>query len=103
MDYNCQRGIVLKRITNNFSYDDEFRLVMRYLEGNQWKCKETYEAIINHKKFLDTMYPLIPSNVAIYMEMLNRGVCYLHKRDRSFRPIFIFSVKKFPQLGSNFE
>jgi hypothetical protein len=33
-------------------YDDEERMVQRFLEGNQWKFKESYDQIMAHHKFL---------------------------------------------------
>jgi hypothetical protein len=77
--------------------------MLRFLEGLQWKGKESYEAITNHKKFLDTMYPVNPSNIDRYFELLNKGVCYLYRRDRSYRPIFIFNIKLLSTLGNNFD
>ena len=78
-------------LTKFCSYDNEEMMIQRFLEGNQWKFKEAYEQIIGHHKFLQT-YPLQPSMYESFYQELNKGFCYVHRRDRSHRPIFVLEV-----------
>jgi hypothetical protein len=38
-----------------------------------------------------------------FYEELNKGYCYLYKRDRSFRPIFIISLGKLKKVKTDIE
>lgn len=78
------------------SYDDEERMIQRFLEGNSWKCKEAFESILEHHKFLNS-FPIELNAFKVYEEELNKGYCYIYKRDRAFRPIFILNVAKLKQ------
>jgi len=85
------------------NYDDEKGLMLRFLEGNQYKGKETYDNIMLHYKYMQSTYPLNPSVVDKYIQALNKGVIYCYKRDKSFRPIFICTIKKLPELGTDID
>lgn len=49
-------------------YDDEERMVQRFLEGMQWKYKDAYEAIQIHHKFLTTTFPTELNAYKVYEE-----------------------------------
>ena len=54
-----------------------------------------------HKKFMDSIYPLNPSVLSRYIDMLNIGACYIYRRDKSHRPLLFFNMKKVPKLGED--
>lgn len=66
-------------------------MIQRFLEGNQWKFKETYDQIIEHHKFLQT-YPISQPIFESYLKEMNKGFFYVYKRDKSFRPIVVMEI-----------
>jgi hypothetical protein len=74
-------------------YDDDERMIQRFLEGFGWKPKEAFEGILAHQTFLNS-FPLEISIQTRILEELNKGYMYLYKRDMSFRPIICINVKK---------
>jgi hypothetical protein len=74
-------------------FDDEERLIQRYLEGNQWKFKEAFDSITAYHRFLQT-FPIELNAFQVFQEELNKGYCYVYRRDKSYRPIFVLNVAK---------
>ena len=64
-----------------------------------YKYPEALEAILQHHKWETTMFPLQPSVANQWMENLNKGCLYVHKRDKFHRPIFILRLGELSKLG----
>ena len=71
-------------------YDDESRLVLRFLQGQRYNCQKCYETItlnVAWRKQQDLDYEHFRQDFA-------HGVLYGAGRDRSFRPIVIVNIRK---------
>ena len=76
-------------------YDDDSRFVLRVLQGEKWKYPETAQKIKDHSEWKLATYPLQYDPVK---DMLNQGVIYGYKRDKSMRPIICVSCDKILQM-----
>jgi|LauGreDrversion4_2_1035121.scaffolds.fasta_scaffold515869_3 hypothetical protein len=75
------------------NYDNEERLILRFIDAAQWKCKEAWDQLMIHYKFTQS-FPIQISQYNSWVEELNKGYAYIYKRDRCFRPLFIMNVNK---------
>lgn len=80
----------------SYSYDDDSRLVLRFLQGLDWDIPKTHLAINDHYKWKIETFPIDPSP---FQHFLNQGIIYFYKRDKSMRPIFVFNVDKMAKSG----
>jgi CRAL/TRIO domain len=71
-------------------------MIQRFLEGNQWKQKEAFQQILQHHQFVNS-FPIELNAFKVYEEELNKGYCYVYKRDKCFRPVFVLDVAKLKQ------
>ncbi|CAI2366473.1 unnamed protein product [Moneuplotes crassus] len=79
--------VYLKEIKETFPESLTKRRIMRFLNSNSFKLKETYNNIKEHLDWRKVMLPIIltQENIAL----IERGFIYVHGRDRHFRP-FLF-------------
>ena len=71
-------------------YDDENRMVLRFLQGLKWDYQKTYDEIHEHSLWRKTLN----LNQSEFMEDLNRGIIYGVRRDINMRPIIIVNVRR---------
>ena len=78
----------------NFSlpdgYDDENRLVLRFLQGLKWDYQKTYDEILEHAQFRSQL----DLDFEHYRQELELGVIYGCRRDKNMRPIIIVNVRR---------
>ena len=67
------------------------RRVMRFLNGNNFNIKKTYVNINNHCEWRKEFHPIILTDDM--MKLLQFGYCFIHGRDRNFRPILVVNAK----------
>ncbi|CAI2369390.1 unnamed protein product [Moneuplotes crassus] len=67
------------------------RRALRFLNGNSFDIKKTYENIIKHIEWRGEMKPFILSEGD--MNLLDKGFIYIHGRDKNFRPILVINAK----------
>lgn len=64
-----------------------------------YKYPEALESILDHHKWETTMFPLAPKTAEGYIDILNKGVMYIHRRDKFHRPIFILRLGELSKMG----
>lgn len=66
------------------------------LQGNQYKSKETHDAIVNHEQFRNEY--LGADNALVQYkpvaDLINSGMFYISGVDKNFRPVLVFNAKK---------
>mgnify|MGYP003952249347 CR=1 FL=1 len=72
-------------------YDDNERLVLRFLQGLKWDNYEAYHAILTHSEWQQEINKVDPTP---YIPTLNKGILYGMKRDRGQRPVIIANVRR---------
>ena len=80
----------VKQLALPEGYDDENRLVLRFLQGLKWDYQKTYDEILEHNQFrkqLDLDYEH-------FREELELGIVYGVRRDKNMRPVIIINVRR---------
>lgn len=71
-------------------YDDENRMILRFLYGLKWDYQKTYDEVVEHDLFRRSL----DLNLEHYREELELGVIYGVRRDKSMRPVIIINVRR---------
>lgn len=67
--------------------------MLRYLQATRFNYQLTWQAIMEHAKFVQEEKPTeLVSEIG--RQMLNNGWLYIHKRDKCFRPVVVLNVQK---------
>ena len=74
-----------------FSYDDEGRLVLRYLQGLGWKYDVTHQTINEHNDWCNKTMPFQMKSTE---DFLTQGILYIYKRDRGHRPVMVINTER---------
>lgn len=69
----------------------DFRECYRYYQGWGFDAKAAYDGILDNHKFIQDN---IPVNMEGLDEYLQKGMVYVYKRDKHYRPILVINVKK---------
>ena len=81
-----------------FSYDDEARLLLRYLQGLNWKYDMVHKIINEHNDWCNVNMPF---SIKPIEDFLTKGITYIYKRDRGHRPILIINVDRLISSGTD--
>jgi hypothetical protein len=54
-------------------YDDDSRLVLRFLQATKFNYQQTEDAILEHAKWKRETFPI---NTSSFMHYLNQGIIY---------------------------
>jgi CRAL/TRIO domain len=71
--------------------DDDNRILLRFLQGNNFVFKKTAESLTNHVKWRETELKI---NESLAKSLLPYGLIYFFGRDRMFRPVLILNIRK---------
>ena len=71
-------------------YDDENRLVLRFLQGLKWDYQKTYDEILEHHTWRMSQ----DLDYEHFREDLELGVVYGVRRDKNMRPVVIINVRR---------
>lgn len=85
----------VKNLTLPEGYDDENRMVLRFLQGLKWDYQKTYDEILEHSIW----HKSLDLNYESYREELELGVIYGVRRDKNMRPIIIINVRRMVDSG----
>ena len=80
----------MKNLTLPPGYDDENRMVLRFLQGLKWDYQKTYDEILEHAEWKKTLN----LDLNQFREDLELGVIYGVRRDRNMRPVIIINVRR---------
>ena len=82
-------------IDNHLTYpqwtDDDHRILLRFLQGNNYIIKKTAESLSSHAKWRETELKI---DEALAKSLLPYGLIYFFGRDRMFRPVMILNMRK---------
>jgi hypothetical protein len=74
-----------------YRYDDNSRLLLRYLQGLKFNYALTQTTLTDHSKWCIETFPMNPESFKKYLDL---GVIYCLKRDKGHRPILIMNVER---------
>ena len=80
----------VKNLTLPEGYDDENRMVLRFLQGLKWDYQKTYDEIVEHSQWKKTLN----LDLNQFREDLELGVVYGVRRDINMRPVIIINVRR---------
>lgn len=80
-----------KNLSLPAGYDDDKRLMLRFLQKMKWDYQKSYDAIMENDAWRKGVNV---SNIEPLMKDLNAGWLYAYKRDKSMRPVIIVSVRR---------
>ena len=80
----------VKELTLPPGYDDENRMVLRFLQGLKWDYQKTYDEIVAHSEWIKTQN----FDYDAFKEDLELGVIYGVRRDKNMRPVIIVNVRR---------
>ncbi|CDW82821.1 UNKNOWN [Stylonychia lemnae] len=72
-------------------FDNDSRLVLRFLQGMKFNYEETEQALNDNYKWKTEIFPINPSPFENYLQT---GLLYAFKRDKGHRPIIIINVER---------
>jgi hypothetical protein len=81
------------------NYTDED--ILRQLQGNDYKIKNSHKEIVNEIEWKKINLPIKFNNEI--QEILNTGFAYVHGRDKCFRPLIFFNPGKYDNKKFPFE
>lgn len=90
----------LKNLTLPPGYDDENRVVLRFLQGLHWDYQKSYDQILEHAEWAAKVNI---SDITPFKDYLNAGFLYAYRRDKNMRPIIIVNVRKIIDSGIQIE
>jgi len=64
---------------------------LRFLQGLAWNYPETHRLINEHSLWATQNMPF---SITPVEELINRGVVYVFKRDKGYRPVVIINVER---------
>ena len=85
-----RKFLEVKKFTLPAGYDDENRLVLRFLQGLKWDYQKTYDEILEHAEWRSK----INMDPTQYLEDLEKGVLYGMRRDKMMHPVIIINVRR---------
>ena len=68
-----------------------FRDIYRFLQAEHFDGKKTYDAIIEHKSFMEKH---LPPNIDGLEKLHESGIFYICNRDKWFRPVIVLDLGK---------
>jgi hypothetical protein len=71
--------------------DDDHRVLLRFLQGNNFVIKKTAESLLSHVHWRETELII---NEALAKSLLPYGLIYFYGRDRMYRPVLILNIRK---------
>lgn len=80
-------------------YDDENRVVLRFLQGLKWNYQQTHDEIHEHAKWSTSINELKPET---FWPLLQSGILYGLKRDIQQHPIIVFNVRRIIDTKADF-
>jgi len=80
----------VKNLSLPEGYDDDNRMVLRFLQGLKWDYQKTYDEVVEHSEWRKTLNLDFNS----YREDLELGVVYGIRRDKNMRPVIIINVRR---------
>jgi hypothetical protein len=85
-----RKFLEVKNYTLPSGYDDENRIVLRFLQGLKWDYQKTYDEIVEHAKWKASLI----TDYNHFKDDLELGVIYGVRRDKMMHPILVINVRR---------
>jgi len=85
-----RKFLEVKNYTLPDGYDDENRIVLRFLQGLKWDYQKTYDEIVEHAKWKASLI----TDYNHFKDDLELGVIYGVRRDKMMHPILVINVRR---------
>lgn len=74
--------------------------MLRVLQGKKWNFEQTANELVEHAQWKAATYPLQLDPI---IDILNTGVIYGYKRDKSFRPVIMVDCQKILSMADQID